>query len=571
MEAESFNPGYHPAFERGEVELHSIEPAVHEHSDLREFVGLARRHAPLIAFVTIATAIAAFVVSLSQPSVYDASTTLLYTPTSTTAGAPTDTATEMETIAGIATSTSVLSPLAHRFGLSLQKLQQNISVGISTSSGSTSELLRISAKAHQARSSASIANAVATSLTAFRASRERNLLNSQVTFLQQQLSSLSGKTDPSSIAAASDVRTQLVQLRAELATFSPDLSVLTPATVPSTAISPKPTRNGAIGLIVGLVLGIMLGVLRDRLDRRTRTLEEVEAVYRAPLLGTVPFTRRSAPRAELLADFAGSDLLAHAYRTIRTNLSLFRLDKTKKSVIVVTSAVPSEGKSAVAANLAHALSVTGLKVLAVSADLHDPTLHDYFADRVPVAGGPMIPILQRSDVLRAKAAQAREAAGLVEVLAGDLSLAEGVRGISLGPRERAGGGSLGLLANGSTFFDPAALFGSGHMRRFLQQAKQQYDVIVIDTPPLLANADAALLAQDADLVVVVARINHLTRNQARRAVRVMAAAHLTPTGIIVTGAVDDSSYGYGYPHRYGSGSDEQSGESASEQPARSGV
>src|SRR5581483_7412916 len=429
MEAESFSPGYHPAFERGEVELHTIEPTVHEQSDLREFVGLVKRHAPLIALVTIATAVAAFAMSLSQQSVYESSTTLLYSPTSTAAGNPTDTATEMETISGIATSTSVLAPIAQRFGVSLQKLQQDVSVGVSSSSGSTSELLKISARAHHATSSASIANAVAASLASFRATREKSLLNSQITFMRQQLNTLSGKTDPSSVAAASDIRTQLVNLKASLATFSPDLTVLTPAMVPGAAISPKPTRNGAIGLIVGLVLGIMLGVLRDRLDRRTRSLEEVEAVYRAPLLGTVPFNRRSAPRAELLADFAGSDLLAHAYRTIRTNLSLFRLDKTKKSVIVVTSAVPSEGKSAVAANLAHALSVTGLKVLAVSADLHDPTLHDYFADRVPTAGAPMIPILQRSDVLRAQAAQQREPAGLVQVLAGDMSLAEGARSI----------------------------------------------------------------------------------------------------------------------------------------------
>lgn len=571
MEAESFSPGYHPAFGRGEVELHTIEPTVHEQSDLREFVGLVKRHAPLIALVTIATAAVAFAMSLTQQSVYQSSTTLLYSPTSTAAANPTDTATEMETISGIATSTTVLAPIAKRYGISLPKLQQDLSVGSASTSGSTSELLKISAKAHHATASASIANAVAASLASFRAAREKSLLDSQITFMRQQLSALSGKTDPSSVAAASDIRTQLVNLRASLATFSPDLSVLTPAMVPGAAISPKPTRNGAIGLIVGLVLGIMLGVLRDRLDRRTRSVEEVEGVYRAPLLGTVPFNRRSAPRAELLADFAGSDLLAHAYRTIRTNLSLFRLDKTKKSVIVVTSAVPSEGKSAVAANLAHALSVTGLKILAVSADLHDPTLHDYFADRVPTAGAPMIPILQRSDVLRAQAAQQREAAGLVQVLAGDLSLAEGVRNIALGPRERASGGSLALLANGSTFFDPAALFGSGHMRRFLQQAKQQYDVIVIDTPPLLANADASLLAQDADLVVVVARLNHLTRNQARRAMRVMSAAHLAPTGIIVTGAVDDSSYGYGYSHRYGSGSEEQSGEAASGQPARSGA
>ena len=92
-----------------------------------------------------------------------------------------------------------------------------------------------------------------------------------------------------------------------------------------------------------------------------------------------------------------------------------------------------------------------------------------------------------------------------------------------------------MLANSSTFFDPAALFGSGRCSASSSSAKQRYDVIILDTPPLLVNADAALLAQEADVLVLVARLNHLTKNQARRAVRVMAATHIAPTGLIVTG------------------------------------
>ena len=116
------------------------------------------------------------------------------------------------------------------------------------------------------------------------------------------------------------------------------------------------------------------------------------------MLGMVPFTKRRAPRTELLADFSGSGLLADAYRTIRTNLSLFRLGDADNTVIVVTSAVAGEGKSAVAANLAHALGVTGKHVLAVSADLHNPTLHEYFG----VTPGRQRPSLQRDRRRRAR-------------------------------------------------------------------------------------------------------------------------------------------------------------------------
>jgi succinoglycan biosynthesis transport protein ExoP len=554
--------GYHHTSPLEGLALHTTEPTVAEQSDLREFLGLLRRHALLIVVVTLATAVAALVASLMQAKQYEASATLLYTPTTAAATGMPDTATQMQTIAGIATSTTVLSPIAERHGLTLRQIKHDVSAGLSTGTTSASQLLTITAKSRHAQAAAAIANDVASSLQGYRSSREKGLLNSQVSFLQQQLRALNGKTDPSSIAAASDVRTQLVQLLSELAVFSPDLTVLNPATAPASASSPKPIRNAAIGLLVGLVLAIMLAVLRDRLDRRTRSIEEVESLYRTHLLGLVPFTRRRLSRPELLADFSGSRALADAYRTIRTNLSLFQLGKATKSTIIVTSAVPEEGKSAVAANLALALSAAGKRVLAVSADLHDPALHEYFANRLP-GTGPQ-PLLQRSEVLRATLKQATAPTGLLEVLAGDVDLDDGPTPVTLSVIERARGGSLDLLANGSTFFDPAALLGSNQMKHFLQAARQLYDVIVIDSPPLLVNADTVVLAQEANVVVVVARLKHLTRNQARRAVRVMSAAHIAPTGLIVTGEVEATEPGYGYGYGYRS----EGEEAASEQPVR---
>jgi receptor protein-tyrosine kinase len=540
---EPAQPSYHPASETQEAVLPTTEAAINEHSDLREFLVLVRRHSLLILLVTLVTAGATFFVSLRQPKQYAANATLLYSPSSTTTGTDPDPTRAIPTIVGIADSNSVLAPIATRYKLTLKKLKKSVSVN----GDSSADLATVSASSHSPAEAAALANSVAQGLIAYRTAALKNLLNAQITALQQQLASLAGKADASSVAAATGVRTQLAQARAELAVSAPDLAVLTSAVTPTNAASPKPVRDAAIGLLVGLVLGIMLGILRDRLDRRTRAIDEVESLYRAPMLGMVPFTKRRAPRTELLADFSGSGLLADAYRTIRTNLSLFRLGDADNTVIVVTSAVAGEGKSAVAANLAHALAVTGKHVLAVSADLHNPTLHEYFG--VTPADSP---VLQRvDDASPPKPTAPRSYGGLVQVLAGDVPLNDAVRVIPLSARERAGGGSLALLANSSTFFDPAVLFGSGPMQRFLQHAKQKYDIIVLDTPPLLVNADAAMLAQGADVVVMVARLNHLTKNQARRAVRVMHATHIAPTGIIVTGDVDEPAYGYGY--RYGAG------------------
>jgi Mrp family chromosome partitioning ATPase/capsular polysaccharide biosynthesis protein len=541
MATERVEPSYYPSPEPGEAELQTTEYAAHEHSDIREFLTLLRRHALLITAVALVTAGATFAVSVRQQKVYSGSTMLLYTP-STSTGTDVDPTRTISTIVGISTSNSVLAPIATRFHLSLPQLKNDVSV----TGDSTANLVKIAAKSPSPAVSATLTNAIAAALIDYRATHLKNLLDAQITFLQQQLQTFAGKTDPSAVAAASDVRTQLVEAQSQLATATSDLSVLTPAVVPTSPSAPHPMRDAVIGLLVGLVLGIMLAVVRDRLDRRTRAVDEVEALYRAPTLGMVPFTKRRVARDELLADFSGAGALADSFRTIRTNLSLFRLSNAENSVIVVTSAIAAEGKSFVAANLAHSLSVMGKQVLVVSADLHNPTLHDYFGLAASENGASSL--LQRVEFARGNTA-ARPPAGLVQVLAGEVPLAEAARVVPLSPRERASGGSLAVLANSSTFFDPAVLFGSGPMTRFLQQAKQRYDIIILDTPPLLVNADAALLAQEADVLVLVARLNHLTKNQARRAVRVMAATHIVPTGLIVTGELDEPGYGYGY--RYG--------------------
>ena len=125
-----------------------------------------------------------------------------------------------------------------------------------------------------------------------------------------------------------------------------------------------------------------------------------------------------------------------------------------------------------------------------------------------------------------------------------------MRPVPLSAAEQASGGSLSILADSRTFFDPAVLLGSPSMQKLLSDASRDYDIVILDTPPMLANADAMLLAREADILVVVARLDHLTRNQARRAVQVMNASRVVATGIIVTGELDEPTYGYGYRFEY---------------------
>ena len=527
-----------------------VPAAETEHSDIRQFLSLLRRHAVLILAVTVVTGAATYVITAREQKQYTSTTTLLYSASSSSE----DPTRAVSTLVGVGTSSAVLAPVAKAAGIRLADLQRALTV----TGDSSADLVRISVDSSSPALAARLANGVAQALIAYSATGTRSGIQTQIDSLEHELQAFAGRTDPSSLAAASNLRLQLAQARAALAVASPSLSVVTPAIAPSHPSSPHPARDGAIGAFVGLVLGVLLGGLRDRLDRRIRRIEEVEAVYRAPTLGIVPFAKgRRRDRAQALANFSGSGPLADAYRTIRTNLTLLELNGTADaagSMVVVTSATAEEGKSSVTANLAHALSVTGRHVLAVSADLHNPTLHEYFAARVeqqpPLAAQRKAVAVRGGSSRLSKWVSAPGPVGLVQVLAGEVELADAVRRVPLSELERARGGSLHLLADGTRFFDPTVLLSSGSMQKFLKQACADYDVVILDTPPMLANADAMLLAKEANVVIVVARLDHLTKNQARRAVQVMASTHVLPSGLIVTGEVDEPTYGYGYRFEY---------------------
>jgi Mrp family chromosome partitioning ATPase/capsular polysaccharide biosynthesis protein len=561
-----------------EPALEATENRIDEGSDLRAFLALFRRHAVLIGVVTILTGAVTYAVTRQEAPTYSSTATLLYTEPANEA---TDPARAVSTFVGEATSSTVLAPVAQKHHpMSVADLRAALSV----TGDPNSDLITVSADSGSAIGAASLANDVARRMIAYTTAGEKTALLAQIASLRHQLGTFAGRTDPSSQAAASDLRLQLAQTRAELSSASSSLSRLSPASVPSAPSSPHPTRDAGIALLAGLVLALMLAAVRDRLDRRMREIEDIEAVYHAPTLGVVPFARgrRKTSRSVQVADFSGRGPLADAYRTIRTNLTLMQMHDDGPSVIVISSATAEEGKSAVTANLARALSVTGRRVLAVSADLHNPALHEYFPssyDRSDLAytdddplrgrtlddptlneyfeagygwkdkggdGKPESRKPRKAGSLEGRWAGRSRARGLVPVLAGDIGLDQAVQVIPLSAEEGERGGSLHLLADELVFFDPAALLSSDSMRLFLKQASEEYDAIVLDTPPLLANADATVLAQSADIVVLVARIDHLTRNQARRAFRVLASMRLSPSGIIVTGEVEEKVYGYGY-------------------------
>lgn len=488
--------------------------------DLQHFLATMRRSVYLILGMGVVVGVLAFVGSQFQTTRYQATESLLYTPSDVTTAnaAALDPVRAITTLVALAKTPPVLERARRTLGL---KSDSSLLKTVSASGGTDNDVIEITATATQPERAAQIARAVGRAFIQWRNQSSASVIRSRISSLQQQLAQFNGKTNPSAVLAAGDLRTQIAAAQAQLANTVGDLQEVAAAQAPSSPYTPHPYRNLIVGLLAGLLLGGAVALLRDRIDRRLRTLENVEHLYGAPTLGVVPFVRSAArgKREAGVADFGTGSPLADAFRMIRTNLQLVGMPETS-TLFVVSSAVAGEGKSAVSANLANALATAGKHVLAVSADLRSPALHEYF--------------------------QRPNDDGLLQVLTGEESLEQAVRVISARGGKR--NGQLELLASAERIADAAALFQSPAMNQLLDEARSRYDVVVVDAPPLLATADATVLAKLADAVVLVARLGVLTRNEAARALKVLHVAGIVPVGVVTVGkpTPDEPGYGYGY-------------------------
>jgi capsular exopolysaccharide synthesis family protein len=223
-------------------------------------------------------------------------------------------------------------------------------------------------------------------------------------------------------------------------------------------------------------------VAREVLDRTIGTVEHVERITKAPVLVTIGFDQ-TIKKSPLLTDLGAFAPRTEAFRLLRTNLQFLDLDQRPRS-IVITSAVPGEGKTVTATNLAVALAQAGRRVLLVDGDLRRPRV-------APVLG-------------------LDSAVGLTTVLVGSAEIKQAIQ-----VHEASG---LHLLASGSKPPNPTEILQSRVTHDLILELQEMYDMVIIDAPPLLPVADAAVLATVADGAIVVTRHGHTTREQLEAAV-----------------------------------------------------
>lgn len=295
-------------------------------------------------------------------------------------------------------------------------------------------------------------------------------------------------------------------------------SIVDRATLPSAPVSPQPTRNLALALLLGLLAGGGLAVLRDTLDTRVRTSDDLTAITKgAPVLGNIHFDK-TAGKAPMITQLDSHAPRVEAFRVLRSNLQFVNVDATNR-VIVLTSALPGEGKSSTSCNLALTLADAGQRVLLLEGDLRRPRAAAYLG--------------------------LENAVGVTTVLLGRATIDEAVQPVVE---------NCDLLASGVIPPNPAELLQSDAMKRLLDQVRSAYDFVLIDAPPLLPVTDAALLAAESDGAVLVVHHGSTRRDEVAGSVARLDAVGARLLGAVVnmspTPKRGSSRYGYGYGYGY---------------------
>ncbi len=296
------------------------------------------------------------------------------------------------------------------------------------------------------------------------------------------------------------------------------------ATIADVAVVPsKPVGLGLIRLLIfallgGLALGIGLTFLLEFVKTTVTSSDELKHLLGVPVLSVIPEARLSLEPGSLIQLMTSRRSAAEAVRTLRSNLRFLIMRQSvdgKMKTFMVTSAIKGEGKSFVAASLAIAFAQTGKQVLVIDADLRKPDLHRIFG--------------------------VEETTGLADVLKDTVSLDAAlqqtqVTNLYLLP--------AGTLPKGSDSATPAELFSSEAMQHLLQRLKERFDLILIDTPPMMVVTDPSILAPMTDGVLLVVELGHVTRTAVQEVKDQLELAQARILGVVINKASRKRGYDY---------------------------
>ena len=474
-----------------------------ESRTLKDYLRVLRRHRVLVLGIALSAAALAFGLSITKEPVYDAAASLQFQdPNNQTSGVVGQPAADFfpagEAAAGaqIVTRNDVLAAVSRRVGKSPSQLRSDVSATVDPQSN----LVSVEVSADTAEGAARTANLLAREAQTVARNDARDFYENRARDLLK---------DPLQAAVAARLKT--------LAAVAEPVEIVRLAEEPDSPSSPKPLITTIAAAFLGLLIGIGAAFLRETLDRRVTDPHEVQKRLDVPLVGYVREDTLGMVGLASNGKVQASEDDLESFRILRTNVD-FLGDGAGPGTVVVTSPLPEEGKSTVAAWYAYANALAGRQTALVECDFRRPVL----ARRLGFDPSP----------------------GLSDYLAGDAKPPQVLRSL---PIEGNGGQPLPVIPAGTDAFHPTELLGSKRFQQFLEQVSKAYELVVLDCAPLLPVGDTLELIPHVDGVLLCVRLNRTTFDQAASAKQAMEHLPEKPIGLVVTGlrsGSDDDYYGY---------------------------
>ncbi|HEY6275002.1 MAG TPA: polysaccharide biosynthesis tyrosine autokinase [Streptosporangiaceae bacterium] len=501
----------------------STEPSVGP--TLRSYLLILRRRKWWVIVLALLGLALSLAWSLTATPQYTATAQMLIQPASdpsAVGGAPapitqTDVLTELQLVTSAPVAAAVHRMVGGVPGVTVAEVGQTNVIGISATA------------THPIRA-AVIANAYARAFVQYRRSiaignltATEEQLRSEISTVTRQLARLHGRAKLSPNAAVllnqeTVLKEQLAQIQVNGVDSSGGVELVTPAQAPTAPSSPKPRQDALLGLACGLVLGVGAAFLRDTVDEALTSKEAVEHWGEAPVLAMVPTVTAWKRRSQtfLVSRASPTSPAAEAYRSLRTSIQFARQER-QLGVLLVSSPAAAEGKTSTVSNLGVVFAQAGERVVLVSCDLRRPRIGRFFG--------------------------VDERAGLADVLLGRLPLRDVLR-------PAAGQDNLWVLPAGPLPPNPAELLGSVQLRATFAALRHEFDLVLIDSPPIVPVTDAVVLSKEADATLLVVAAGQTRRGDLRRAAEKLAQASAPVVGTVLNQVSKQDGYGYGYGYGY---------------------
>jgi polysaccharide biosynthesis transport protein len=493
---------------------------------LRSYALLVRRRKWWVIVLGVAGLAVSLGISFMQAKQYAATAQVLVLPTSQAGALGTTeqpvTPTEVQTMQQLVSSAPVTAAVRRQLGSA---------PGVSAAEVAQTNVIAITAVSGAPAQAARIANAYATAFVSYQQTVALNSLAAAEGQLRDQIRSISIQIRQLRSASGTSseltalvnqqavLREQLTQMQVNGAGNTGGLALVTPAQAPTSPSSPKPTEDGLLGLAVGLILGLAAAFLRESLDDAVATKETAEEFGGATVLAAVPminsWKKRDKPLVVSLA--RPMSPAAEAYRSLRTSLQFARQERDLRTILV-TSPAAAEGKTSTLSNLGAMFAQAGERVVLVSCDLRKPRLGEFFG--------------------------VDERLGLTTAVLGEQPVEELIQSVP-------GDDNLWLLASGQPPPNPAELLNGMRVQEIFATLRELFDLVLIDSPPVLPVTDAVVLSAGADATLLVVASGQTRRGDLQRAAEKLAQVHARVTGIVLNETSrQGASYRYGYTGTY---------------------